>query len=288
MSGLPLKVLVETDVVTQGAAAALHGLLNAPTAPPVEGDPLPPLWHWLAFLPRVPQDQLKEDGHPRLEGELARFNEASRMFAGSSLQFCGTARVGELLSRSSEITAIEQKEGRSGPLVFVRWRHQLFASDVPVITEEQDIVYRMGVPAWAATVDGHEPVPHTPWSWQLVISSTLLFRFSALTYNAHRIHYDRPYATSVEGYPGLVVPGPLQAVGLAELCRRLAPGRRLASFSFRALSPAFDTGPVHLRGTPTGDDVSLATYNAERRCTMIATAKLERWARSSRPCPVRC
>jgi 3-methylfumaryl-CoA hydratase len=261
-----------TDTVSPAAARALHGLLDAPGGPPAHGDPLPPLWHWLAFLPTVPQHELKDDGHPRLEGELARFNAASRMFAGGSFEFSAPLRVGEVLERTSTMGAIEEKTGRSGPLAFVRWRHQVFASGALAVTEEQDIVYRPGPPAAVSACGPAQPVPDAPWAWELGISPTLLFRFSALTYNAHRIHYDRAYATEVEGYPGLVVHGPLQAVALVEVCRREAPARRLASFSFRALSPAFDAGPIHLRGTPAGDEVALATYDHEGRCTMRATA----------------
>jgi 3-methylfumaryl-CoA hydratase len=285
------------DVVTPAMAAALHGLLDSPGEPPGPGDPLPPLWHWLAFLPRVPQRDLGADGHPRLGGFMPPVELPRRMFAGGWFEFEAPAPIGEPLERESRVTSVEEKSGRSGALVFVKVRHEVRAAGRLAVVEEQDIVYRgetapatpkppAAAPAPAAAVApaaaaargrGAARPPAAPgqWSWDLPIDPTLLFRFSALTYNAHRIHYDRRYATEVEGYPGLVVHGPLQAVALAELCRRRSD-RPLGTFRFRAVSPAFDDGPVHLHGTPDPDSgsVALTASDDHGTATMQATATL--------------
>jgi 3-methylfumaryl-CoA hydratase len=264
-----------TDTVSATAAAALHGLLDSPGPPPGPGDPLPPLWHWLAFLPDAPQAMLGRDGHPRLGGFLPPLTLPRRMWAGGRLTFSPGATVAAPLRRTSVVADITAKTGRSGDLVFVEVAHRLepFGAGAPTITETQDLVYRdappVAPPAWPPGTTGPGSAPATggpagpstaegagpddaTWVWRIDLATdpTLLFRFSALTYNAHRIHYDRAYATGAEGYPGLVVHGPLQAIGLAELCRRFAPDADLASYSFRARTPAFDGPPLRLRGRP--------------------------------------
>jgi 3-methylfumaryl-CoA hydratase len=258
---------VATDTVTAAAAAALHGLLDASGDPPADGDPLPALWHWLAFLPRVPQRDLGADGHPKKGGFLPPVPLPRRMFVGGRIRFGTAAYVGAPLLRSSTVASVEDKTGRSGRLVFVAVHHQLATPDsATAIVEEQDLVYREPTPQQAAEVpvSESEPTGSWPWTWDVAIDPTVLFRFSALTYNAHRIHYDRPYATGVEGYPGLVVHGPLQAVALAELCRRQLPDRALTSFRFRALRPAFDDGPLQLRGRHLSNSQHSITAAAKR------------------------
>lgn len=258
------------DVVTVAAVAALHGLLDAPGPAPAAGESVPPLWHWLAFLPRAPQRELGPDGHPRRGTFLPPVALPGRMFAGGRLTFAGGGPlVGAVARRSSSVVSVEEKSGRSGELVFVTVRHELSGG----VVEEQDLVYREpAAPMAPDDAAGAPPPGEWAWAWDLPIDPTLLFRFSALTYNAHRIHYDRAYATAVEGYPGLVVHGPLQAVALAELCRRHAPTRSLATFRFRALRPAFDDGPLQLRGTPGAHEIGLAAHDHAGRPTMTATA----------------
>lgn len=264
---------VDIDTVTPQAAESLHGLLDAPGDPPGAGDPLPPLWHWLAFLPRVPQRDIGSDGHPHLSSEFAIPEGSRRMFAGGRLSFPGVARVGEPFHRSSEVLSVDEKTGRSGRLVFVMVRHTLISSGEAVITDEQDIVYRSGTSTPATSSSEEEKtVPDGQFERDLEITTPLLFRFSALTYNAHRIHYDRPYATGVEGYPGLVVHGPLQAVALAEMCRQNR--MPLAEFSFRAERPAFDSGPIRLRLDIEGSEADLASYNSDGDRSMSAKALL--------------
>jgi 3-methylfumaryl-CoA hydratase len=276
---------VTTDMVTVAAAAGLHGLLDAPDERPTAGDPLPPLWHWLAFLPRVPQHQIGADGHPRVGGFLPPVKQSRRMFAGARLQFLAPLLVGAPLERLSTVVSVEEKTGRSGSLVFVKVRNEISSDGCLGLVEEQDIVYREAVApggaggtAGAAGAGGGaadaSPEPDPAWSWarDLAIDPTVLFRFSALTYNAHRIHYDRPYVTGVEGYPGLVVHGPLQAVALAELCRQNRPGDTLTGFRFRALRPAFDDGELRLRGRVEEDIATLVAMDHHGTTTMEAEA----------------
>jgi 3-methylfumaryl-CoA hydratase len=297
---------VVRDVVTTARAVALHGLLDAPGDPPRDGAPLPMLWHWLAFLPAVPQAQLGPDGHPHLGGFLPPVQLPRRMFgAGEVTQqadrdqpaeggdgetsYAGELRVGEPLERRGAVTDVRSRTGRSGELVIVTVGYEVTCPGGSLV-ERQELVYREAAsrPPNGTAIPGHGagsaagPTPagpdHASWEWgiDLEVQPTLLFRFSALTYNAHRIHYDRAWATEVEGYPGLVVHGPLQAVGLAELCRRFVHDRRLCRFQFRAVSPTFDDGPLLLRGRPGEDDgaVVLEAFDQHGATTMTATGTL--------------
>jgi 3-methylfumaryl-CoA hydratase len=311
-AGAPWQPVTETveDLVPAGAALALHGLLDAPGPAPGREDPLPPLWHWLAFLPRVAQHDLGADGHPRVGTFLPPVGLGRRrMYAGGQLRFDGPLPVGAAVRRESVVASVEEKTGRTGSLVFVTVRHELVAADgrgPGGVVEHQDLVYRaMPAPAPEPTTPastgpaatGPAASPPDPeaeeewtWTWSLTPDPTLLFRFSALTYNAHRIHYDRTYATTVEAYPGLVVHGPLQAIALAELCRRFVPDRRLTSFRFRALRPAFDGHEVRFCGRaalaegedqPDGGEgsegegrIDLAAIDHEGHVTMRASAGL--------------
>lgn len=201
------------------------------------------------------------------------------MFAGGDLTFPGSLAVGEKLLRTSRVSSVETKTGKTGPLVFVTVEHSIVGSDGGDGVEEiQTLVYRHsngGGRVPRASSEGPDADSDTwSWRWDLPIDPTLLFRFSALTYNAHRIHYDRLYAAEVEGYPALVVHGPLQAVALVELPRRNLPDRALTSFRFRGVSPAFEGGPLLLRGALDGDEVTLAAFSHDGRVTMRARGKL--------------
>lgn len=273
------------------AARRLHGLLDAPDPLPEPGDPLPPLWHWLTFLPSAPQREMGDDGHPRLGGFMPPTDLPRRMFAGGRYTFVRDIAVGEPLVRRSSIAGIDDKQGRSGRLRFVTVRHEILADDELALVEEQDLVYReastggpaqpaggsartAGGSAGTAGGEAHEAVDW-PLAWQLEIDPVVLFRFSALTYNAHRIHYDRGYATGVEGYPGLVVHGPLQAVALVELVRRAKPQDRVATFRFRGRRPLFDDGPVLLRGREDGARVELVSLGHDGQLAIEAEAELD-------------
>jgi len=268
-----------TDAVPPNAVAALHGLLDAPGAPPALGDPLPPLWHWLAFLPNAPQRELGNDGHPAAGSFTPVDRPPRRMFAGGRLTFERVVPIGTILTRHSRAASISTKEGRSGTLVFVEIDHEISTRDGSRISDVQDVVYRHAETIRESpTAALLETTSDDDWEWTFALdpSATLLFRFSALTYNAHRIHYDVPYVKEVEGYPNLLVHGPLQAIALAEICRRNMPHRRVASFEFRAEHPAFASSPLLFRGRPTGRDiVELQAITGNHVVSMTATARLE-------------
>jgi 3-methylfumaryl-CoA hydratase len=277
-------VEVAEDVVTPATAEALHNLFDSPGPSPKAGDPMPPLWHWLAFLPNTPQRDLGLDGHPKLGTFMPPVPPSRRMFAGGQLTFHGPLIIGEPMHRTSTVTSVQHKTGRSGDLIFVQVSHDYTTAShqgSTSVQEQQDIVYRAldtataGHSAPAVGQEEQQPVPDASWRWDLPISPTLLFRFSALTYNAHRIHYDRDYATKEERYPGLVVHGPLQAIALAELARRAAVP--LSSFDFRAVHPAFDDGTLHLRGEPTDEgNLNLRAYDSHGELTTRAEARVDR------------
>ncbi|MES3032440.1 MAG: acyl-CoA dehydrogenase [Gemmatimonadota bacterium] len=220
------------------------------------GSPLPPLWQWCYFLPHARQSALDVDGHPQRGGFLPPISFPRRMFAGSRMQFHQPLRLGVPAVREGEIRNVVLKSGRSGSLAFVTVGYRFVQDGVTCIDEEQDIVYREpGAPVSAPTIAEFTP-PSDAWTRTITPDARLLFRFSALTFNAHRIHYDRPYARDEEGYPGLVVHGPLTAMLLADLVRRHSE-RRITTFSFRGLAPLFDLAPFHLTGRLDGGTVSL-------------------------------
>jgi 3-methylfumaryl-CoA hydratase len=236
---------------------------------------LPPLWHWMLFNAWVRPADLGPDGHPA-RGKLLPADPAlpRRMYAGGRLSFPGRLALGETATRTSTITHVAEKSGSTGRLLFVTVRHEIAGPAGLAVTEEHDIVYR-GL-AGAAAKPG---APFTPPAGAVERTVTpdpvLLFRYSALTGNGHRIHYDRAYVTEVEGYPGLIVHGPLQATLLAELAQAELPGRRLAAFSFRALRPVFDLAPFRLVGVPSAAGMQLAVVDAEGQHCMAAEAVLE-------------
>jgi 3-methylfumaryl-CoA hydratase len=220
-------------------AAALAALLDVP--PP--GDRVPLLWHWLHLLERPAQADLGVDGHP-VRGTVPEPPGPGRrrMWAAGRVATHHPLRYGEVATRRTKVVEVAEKQGRSGLLTFVTVRHELFVADQLAVEEEQDIVYREAVTAASpAALPAGGDQPEADADWRITTSPTLLFRFSALTYNAHRIHYDRGYARDVEGYPGLVVHGPLQAMLMAEAVRARTPGEvREATFAYRLVSPVFD------------------------------------------------
>ena len=239
-----------------------------------KGSALPPLWHWFYFLPRAQQAQLDVDGHPRRGGFMPPIPYPRRMFAGARMRFHRPLLIGQPARREAVIKDITQKSGRSGSLAFVSVVISYYQQDLLCIEEEQDIVYREpGAPvARPLVVDWPAPPPGA-WSRIVTPDPKLLFRFSALTFNAHRIHYDRPYATGEEGYPGLVVHGPLTAVLLSELVRQNT-ARPLREFSFRGLAPLFDLAPFRLVGTTEDGQVALEAQGPDGAKAMSAKAEL--------------
>jgi 3-methylfumaryl-CoA hydratase len=266
-----------SDVVAATPVQGLAAMLDHDAPEPRAGDPLPPCGHWLYWFTPVPrQSLLGIDGHPRRGGFLPPIALPRRMWAGSKIEFGSALRVGDALQRRSTIADLSAKEGRSGVLIFVRVRHEVSNGRDLVLVEDQDIVYRddpkPGEPTPPATP---APAQHD-WSRTIQPDSTLLFRYSALTHNGHRIHYDRPYAMEVEGYPGLVVHGPLIATLLLDLLRRNRPEAEPAMFSFRAVKPLFDTAPFKVCGCTDagGTTVRLWAQNADGELAMDASAVL--------------
>lgn len=252
-----------SDVAAPGPLAGLAALLDHQTSPWPPGC-APPLAHWLYFLPYVRQSEIGPDGHPKRGGDglLPPVELPRRMWAGSRLTFSGPIALGAAITRRSSIADIQRKIGGSGEMVFVTVRHEIAAGGELRVVEEQDLVYRGEPPAAAAGAPAPAPKADTP-PGEAVASRTVtpdpvqLFRFSALTFNSHRIHYDRDYATKVEGYPGLVVHGPYLATLLMDHFLRNRPGREVTGFRFRARSPLFDQSPftLHLADTPEGAEV---------------------------------
>ena len=260
------------DVVTAAPLVALSALLDRDDPPPREGDPAPPLAHWLYFLPNYRQSEAGPDGHVLKGSFIPDIPLPRRMWAGSRIEFMRPLRVGTSVKRLSKIVDVVSKEGRSGPLVFLTVRHEVSDAEGPVLTDEHDIVFR----SEGALPNAPKPAPNDEqWRREIRPDPVLLFRYSAVTFNSHRIHYDHPYVTKVEGYPGLVVHGPLIATLLVDLLRRSRPGTVLRGYSFRALRPLYDTANFWTCGVPdeAAGTARLWTRDAQGAVTMEATAR---------------
>ncbi len=246
------------DIVTAAPVAGLAATFDL--ADP--GQDLPALWHWAYFTPKPPAHLIGPDGHPKRGDFLPPIPLPRRMWAGGRTWFDSPIRIGDTVSRRSTIQRIDAKQGRSGTLVFVTLTHEIATPRGVAVREEQDLVFR----------DNPKPDDPTPmpspapmdadFSREIVPDPVLLFRYSALTFNSHRIHYDRPYAMEVEGYPGLVVHGPLNATLLLDLVRRECPGAVVKEFDFKAISPLFDTQSFTICGRREADgSVALWSQN---------------------------
>ena len=266
------------DEIGATPVKALDATLDHPPGPVDKGTPLPPLRHWLYFLPLHRQSEIGPDGHARRGGFLPPVPLPRRMWAGSQFEFISPVRVGDAVERTSTIADVSIKEGRTGRLVFVKVRHELRCNgaEAPAIVEFHDIVYRE-----AKRPGDVEPPPQpapsgAAWQREIVPDDVLLFRYSALTFNGHRIHYDRRYVTEVEGYPGLIVHGPLIATLLMDLVRRHSPGAEVESFRFKAVRPTFDLNPFRVNGQlqQDGRTVKLWAQDHEGWLTMDAVATL--------------
>ena len=264
------------DTVGPTPVAALTATLDHPAVSVTAGTPLPPLWHWLYFLPMHRQSEIGADGHAKRGGFLPPVPLPRRMWAGSQFEFRSPVRVGDAVQRTSTIADVTVKEGRTGKLVFVKVRHELRCNgaEAPAIVEFHDIVYRE-----AKKASDVEPPPQAAptgaaWQREIVPDDVLLFRYSALTFNGHRIHYDRRYVTEVEGYPGLIVHGPLIATLLMDVVRRHLPDADVAAFRFKAVRPTFDLHPFKVNGQRNGNEVKLWAKDHEGWLTMDAVATL--------------
>ncbi|RKJ99248.1 FAS1-like dehydratase domain-containing protein [Alicycliphilus denitrificans] len=296
------------DSIAAVPVQALSATLDRDDPAPAAGTPLPPLWHWMYFLPHARASEIGPDGHPKRGGFLPPVPLPRRMWAGGRLAWepANPLCVGQQVQRRSTIRSVKHKAGRTGELLFVLVEHQYHNERGLALTEEHDIVYRSAPTPHAPTLGtgvsslppegalaargGPSPLagdpappPQTPplagqqaWSRTIAADDVLLFRYSALTFNGHRIHYDRKYVTEVEGYPGLIVHGPLIATLLLDLLRREMPGAQVAAFDFRAVRPTFDLHPFSVHGRPSADGrtVELWAQDHEGFLTMQGTATL--------------
>ncbi|UXS05476.1 acyl-CoA dehydrogenase [Agrobacterium tumefaciens] len=256
--------------------AALASTLDLPSAPSA-GDPLPAAWHWIFFNPFVRRSEVGHDGHPKTGGFLPDVGLPRRMWAGGRLRYRAPLPIGGKAERISEIISVTPKSGKAGRLVFVSVRHRVMHGETLCIEEEQDLVYREPPQFGALPPAVQLAAQAALWSRRIEPDPVLLFRYSALTSNGHRIHYDTPYAQEVEGYPDLVVHGPLISSLLQELAQTVRPERRLVRFDFRAVSPLFVSAPFHLEGAETADKDVLAFWakGPEDNLAMTAEAEFE-------------
>ncbi len=229
------------EFLAPNPANALRGLLNSTRATFEDGDQLPPQWHWLYFLPNAPQAEMGQDGHPKLGGFLPDTGLPRRMFAGARVTYEKPLIIGQPAHRRSQIISIDEKDGKSGKLVFVTVAHEYEQAGSLALTEEQTVVYREAATAPAPSEPSKraKPLPKLDSKETFTPDTVVLFRFSALTYNAHRIHYDRDYAVNEEFYPDLVVHGPLTAILLLELFHKENPERLIEFYEFRGTAPFF-------------------------------------------------
>ena len=263
------------EPIAPDRVAALAATLDL-EKPPIPGEALPPAWHWIFFNETARASLLGPDGHPKRGGFLPPVPLPRRMWAGGRLKFPGVLRVGEAAIKRSEVMKVDVKDGRSGRLVFVQVNHRIGIGAAAAIEEEHDIVYREA-PAPGAPAPKPTAAPGgAAWTRTIEPDPVLLFRYSALTANSHRIHYDWRYVTGEEGYPGLIVHGPLIATLLLELLRAHEPVRRVESFSFRAMSPLFAPDKFTVNGAPATDGRSVKLWAAgpQGDLAMDATATL--------------
>jgi 3-methylfumaryl-CoA hydratase len=260
-----------SDVMDPARAAAMHATLDLAGPPPVNGDALPPFWHYAYFWEALPPAGLGRDGHPKTGDFIPNLGLPRRMWAGGALEFLAPVRLGTPASKHTRIVDVAEKDARSGKLAVVTLRHEIRQGEILCVTEDQSLIYRE-----EADLNAPPPVaPVAPRDESICksrrFSVTDLFRYSALTFNGHRIHYDRDYALMVEGYKGLVVHGPILAQMLVHLAQGLLG--ELRQFSFRATSPLMDFEAVEFCAKPDGDGVALWARGPDGRLCLSATAR---------------
>lgn len=269
--------LASTDVAAAGPANLLRLALGRPEPELHDGDPLPPGWHCLYFLPRFGPGELRPDGSPADTGVIPPMPLPRRMFAGERLRFHRPIRIGDGLRRETELADITLKAGGTGALVFATVVQRIFTSEGLALEEERRTVFREEVRRGERNqAPRREEAPAAvPWRHRVTPDPVLLFRFSALTFNSHRIHYDLPWATGVEGYPGLVVHGPLTSTLLIDFARDMNAGRPLLTYGTQARAPLFDTAPFELRGRPTADGRACELWAVTPAGTVAMSAQAE-------------
>ena len=266
------------DHITASPVRGLSATLDRDDPAPAPGAALPPLWHWLYFLPQHRQSEIGPDGHAKRGGFLPPVPLPRRMWAGGRLRWLqeNPLVLGDSVRRVSRIESVSHKAGRTGDLLFVLVKHEVHNAKGLALTEEHDIVYRAAaqpgdpMPAPVAAEKG------AAWQREITPDDVMLFRYSALTFNGHRIHYDRKYVTEVEDYPGLIVHGPLIATLLVDLVRRQAPSSFIKRFEFKAVRPVFDLHPFRLNGQLSADGKSVKLWAEDHAgwLAMQATAEL--------------
>jgi 3-methylfumaryl-CoA hydratase len=270
------RKVTASDVATAAPIRAMIVTFDRKDPEPQPGQAIPPGWHNLYFLPMFRPNQLGPDGTPLETGVIPKMPFPRRMFAGTRMRFLRPICVGDALQRETELSNITIKRGNTGTLAFVTVTHRISTPAGLAVEESYDGVFREEVPPGAASgIPKHEAPPaDLPWRETHHANEVSLFRYSALTFNGHRIHYDRPYAMGVEGYPGLVVHGPYSATLLLNFARDRNPGCTMTSFHMRARAPLFDTHPLTLVGRPEPDDKSCSLWSLtpEGTIAMSATA----------------
>jgi 3-methylfumaryl-CoA hydratase len=241
-------------------ANAMAATLNHSEPKYKDGDPLPHLWHWLYFLQTFNIEDKGYDGHLKLGGFLPPIDLPRRMWAGSRLKFFAPMNIGDQLSKKSTIKSVTQKTGRTGALAFVTVLHQVHNGSTLCIEEEHDIVYRAKMSASDLQATPLTAPTESAFSRNIQPDPVMLFRYSALTFNGHRIHYDQPFCTDTEGYDGLVVHGPLMATMLLDLVRSERPQEVVTEFEFRALAPVFETDQFSIHGQPSADGKTIKLW----------------------------
>lgn len=266
-----------SDVLHPGPANLLRLALARPGPELRAGDPLPPAWLALYFLPQYRPDELRPDGSPRDAGVVPPMPFPRRMFAGERVRLHRPLRLGDAVRRETELADISVKRGGTGTLVFATVVNRVFGPDGLALEDERRTVFREEVkPGEANQAPRREPAPtDVPWRTRVTPDPVLLFRFSALTFNSHRIHYDLRWATQTEGYPGLVVHGPLTTTLLIDFARDCHPGRALRGYVTQARAPLFDTAPFELRGRPTADGRGGELWAVTPEGTVAMSAEVE-------------
>jgi itaconyl-CoA hydratase/mesaconyl-C4 CoA hydratase len=255
------------DRMDPGHAARIAVTLGDPI--PEVGMRLSPLWHWAFFLETVPIAQTGLDGHPARGSFLPPADNRNRMWAGGRVSFDGALEVGVEARKTSTVAAIQEKKGRTGSLLFVTVKHDIEQKGKLVVSEEQDIVYREPSPP---KLQGTEPAPPSQWSEPVDPSPVLLFRYSAVTFNSHRIHYDHPYVTQTEGYPGLVIHGPLIATMMCRAFAHAHPNASVKHLAYRGLRPLIAPRGFSVAGTVVASGE--AKLWAEQDATLAHQAEL--------------
>ena len=271
------RAQVMTDVLHAGPANFLRLALGRPDPEFRDGDALPPAWLGLYFLPKVASNALRPDGSPQDTGVVPPMALPRRMFAGERVRYHAAVRVGDSVRRETRLADISVKQGGTGTLVFATVTSHVFGPNGLAIEEERRTVFREEVKAGERNQAPRRDAAPTGLPWRRVVTPdpVLLFRFSALTFNSHRIHYDRTWAMDVEGYPGLVVHGPLTTTLLIDFARDQNPGKRIVAFTSQARAPLFDTAPFELRGRPAANGRGSELWAVTPEGTIAMSAEVE-------------